>query len=290
MTSDRLGQLKPSQFALALLHLQNNPPRSLLWTFFVGALFVGVLGNLISDFAMNVLPISPVVGGVVVCVALLGLAGLGVTVYWSNASAQLAVSEHSSVPQLPWVITALSPFRAYPNGQTNLDNITRLIEYHHPHLQELFLVAILVSDERGQVRVTKQEADRDGGVLVAYKRLINWLDQQAFDVTPQITLLSVVDPASAEDSFKAVSKQLELLAQNDVQMKQIVIDVTAGTKAMSVGLTVAGFAYGCRLSYQATKRDAEGEPDFSSREMSMVFLDSRFLRARSSVKPEGEAH
>lgn len=282
--SNRTGGIKPSRFALALLDLQTNPTPSLIWTFVMGLLFFSVLGNFVYDAAFDIASISirHAAGVAIGCVLLLVSAGIGMRLYLRNSSAHLVVSEHSNVPPMPWIITALSPLKTYPNGQTNLDNITRLLEHHRSQLQQLFLVAILEEERPGSIKVTNPEADRDEGVVTAYNRLKDWIEQQ-FEIFPQIEILSVYDPNSAEDSFKAVSRLLDMfLAHKIATMDQIVIDVTAGTKAMSVGLTSAGLAYGCRLSYQATKRDAEGEPDFSSGETSMVFLDSQFLRTRHS--------
>jgi len=277
--------VKPSRFAVALVDLQSNPPPSLIATFLLGLLLFAVIGGFLYDVvaAPDEVSGSMVLRVALTILVLAALAYVGLASYLKDSGAKLIVSEHSTVPPVPYVVSGLAPYQEFPNGQTNLDNVTRLFEHHRSRLQQVFLVAILKEETNGAITITNRAVVKNEGVLRAYDELCRWLDDQDFNPRPLVTLLDIIDSNGAEDSFNRVTELLETLLAQKLDMTDVAIDVTAGTKAMSVGLTAAALTYGCKLSYQATKRDSQGQPDFSApeRETSMVLLDSRYLLARS---------
>ena len=270
--------LRPGRIALALLELQTNPPPSLLLAFALGILLFGVWGNFAYDLAFEPADFTAERLGrlAIVSIVLIGLAVIAVRRYLAGATVQMTMKESAAIPEKRWVISALSPLQYWNDTQTNLDPLVRLLTYHLPALEHVYLVAILEKMPGGGVAITNAEVFGSGKVKDAYEQLVLRLRDQLPE--DRITLLSIIDPNSAQMAYLLATEVLEDLSAHNNDLSDVVIDVTAGTKALTAGLTAAALAYGCPMSYQATKRKDNGEPDFSTRETSLMYLNTAFMR------------
>lgn len=266
--------MKLNRLAVALLELRTDPPPSLLMVFGCGLLIVGILVNYLYDllvgFSDNLLR---TLSAPAVLVLLLAAARYAYGRFERSLEAKMRISERSNVPPARFVITALSPLQELPSGGDNLENIRRLIQHHSPRLQELHIISVLDIQDGNLISVNPQLKDSQG-VIKAYQSLSEWIEKE-LDNQVLMPLHPIVDPNSAQDCFNAVSKLLlTLKANSEISPEDVVVDVTAGTKPMTVGMSAAAFINGYPLSYQATKRDAEGKPDFTAntRDTSMVYL------------------
>ncbi len=259
---------------LALVELRSKPPISLLIVFGLGSLLFGMAGNFISALVLDTertVERAPLFGVIILILLLAAIAG--VWRYTRRTHLTLQASENSQVPLAAYLVSTLSPLEELRSGGSNLDNIRRLIVYHRETLQEIYLVCVLRMEE-GHLIAANPEYPETEGVIAAYKQLEAWVNE-TLDVVPIIRLVSVLDPNSAQASFDAITLVLHQMQERQVPQSNIILDVTAGTKALSIGIAVAALAHGCQISYQATKRDKEGQPIYSSRkyDTSMVTLE-----------------
>lgn len=197
------------------------------------------------------------------------------------------LGESYDVPARRWVITTLSPYSEFQYGGDNLDNVRRLVTYHRSRLERLYLVATLkVEKDIDTVEVIDPDFSNNAGVLEAYRRLQAWLNDNAIDL--EVRILSIVDATGFVEAFEQVSSVLAVDAKDEaIQIDEIVIDITAGTKALSVGMTAAAMAYGCPITYQAAKRNIQGDPDTKAA-IQMLTLDAfAFNTIRASTLTDG---
>jgi hypothetical protein len=278
--------MKYNRLALALLDLRTNPSRELIVAFICGLFIFGLaingLYSLVTDFSKTLPSLPPLLLSLV---ALISLAFFAFQQYERRLETSMYVSESSNVPACAYVITALAPLQSFPSGGDNLENVRRLVFHHKVKLQELVLVSVLKRREDGKIITINSEYKESAKVLEAYNILNKWLDEN-LDVSPIIRLLEIHDPNSAQESFNVVNERLvSYMTNNAVAQADVVVDVTAGTKAITVGMAAAALVNNYRITYQATKRDEEGKPDFTAdfRDTSMVFLElDRKFRVSSS--------
>ncbi|MBK9750827.1 MAG: hypothetical protein IPO91_29250 [Chloroflexi bacterium] len=263
--------------AVALLDLRSDPPPSLILTFILGGLSFAVWGNglfsLFTDVDTGIaLFFRALLGGAVG----FGLGAIAFFVYWRGITVNIKLSEKSTVPKKRYVITALSPFSVRPDGNDNLGVIRDIIAWHglsQDSEKQLHLISVLqVDPDTGAEFAVNPHDPSNQAVAQAYQRL----KTEYSNTLLHIELHGIYNTDSAEQSFDAASKTLSEL--NDLENS--VIDVTAGTKAMTAGLAAAAFASGCPLTYLATPRDSNGEPDFTAKEKKFIFLDSGNLRTQ----------
>jgi CRISPR-associated protein (Cas_Cas02710) len=266
--------MKINRLAIALLELRTDPPPSLLIVFGCGLLITGIVVNYLSSLLISfstTFPSLPIV--ITILITLLAFAIYAYRQFENKLEAKMHISEHSNVPPASYVISALSPLQPFKEGGDNLENIRRLLLHHQPSLQEFHLISVLDMQNGKLVSVNPQLKDSQG-VIDAFNKLDGWMESK-LEVQPHIRFHPIIDPNGAQDSFEKVNKLLVNFSANPkIERHSVVVDVTAGTKAMTVGMAAAALINGYSISYQATKRDAEGKPDFTAntRDTSMVYL------------------
>jgi len=85
--------------------------------------------------------------------------------------------------------------------------------------------------------------------------LVKWYEDEGLD-PHQIRDIEIKDGMNMDSVYQTVNKYLVELINKGIDVKRdVLIDVTAGTAAITAGLTMAALANGCNLTYQATTRD-----------------------------------
>jgi hypothetical protein len=282
--------IKLRWFAEALIDLRTNPTIPLMAVFILGIGFFGTVINLFYDTIKSPSEMTTEAFVRITCFAIVLLVAAYTTwlIHRRTVKNRLAISEKSTVPPMKWLVTGLSPYQEFKDGQSNLDVVSSLIKYHHEALQEVFIVATLEQIDQHNVRLSNRDYKDGINVAKSYEKLDEWLGQQEF-ARPIISCLSIGNPNGAEDSFHAVTTMLKRnIAQGIIDPQDVIVDVTAGTKAMTTGLVSAALAYGCKLSYQGTKRNPDGTLDFSAgqRDTSLVLLNVELLRSTNVNLPD----
>lgn len=272
--------MKLNGFAVALVELRNDPPVDLLIVYGCG-LFIASVGGALIGILVS---LNPVISGALLTLAVI-ISLRFYRRYEKTRVANLDVSEKSNVPAVSYVITALSPYEEFKSGGDNLEIIRRLIKHHEAKLQEVYLISML-SQKDGKIIPIDPARTSDAdiqGLINAHDLLDLWIETEfangKLSARPLIRYIPIFDSNSAHDSFQAVSDLLwRFRHEARIKPDNAIIDVTAGSKAISVGLSTAGILHGYPLSYQATKRDEEGKPDFKAnkRDTSMVYLTMEF--------------
>jgi len=151
----------------------------------------------------------------------------------------LKIDLSSDVPQKPFVISGLSYLNVPLNKEieqnkvSNLRLILNLVEKHHPILKRLYLI------ESDKVQNSKE------AFLDWYKT------QNSFEVE----FIRIQDGFNMDEIYQTITAYLQLLEQEGINLKnEVLLDITAGTAAISAGLTMSALANGCNLTYQATER------------------------------------
>lgn len=161
---------------------------------------------------------------------------------------RLFIDEGKDIPRTPHIMSGLSFLNVRIDQEeaekkvSNIRLIFNLVEKHQPDLEYLHL---LVS--------------KTSGVVSSQAELSKWLEQRKIDPEKLIKDIPIVDGYDMGEVFQAANKHLKELAKEGIDLRtQVLIDVTAGTAAISAGLTMAALSNGCNITYQATNR-ADGD-------------------------------
>jgi len=249
-----MNEFKGRWLAIALLSLRTNPPPSLAAAFALGVLLLSLIGSVLAAWVIGPDTINADVLGrflILFCVMLF-LAIAAVANYYDGLNKGAGVSELSSVKPMPYVITALSPFQEFVDKQgivtgNNLEVVVRLVKHHQGSLEKIFLVAAFDHDEYGGLERAYQQ------LLDETRKLFG--DRYSPDLLEK---LLIQDPNSAEYAFQEVRNLLA--AKLSHVREKTIIDITAATKPITIGLTLAGIADHVSVSYQATPRGEDGLP------------------------------
>lgn len=263
---------KYNRLAVALLDLRTDPPSSLIIVFLCGVMILTILSNYIYSFIAPVetSPISYIEHIIIALVFLLAIACLSYRCYEQTLHERTTIIEKSQFLPVKYVISGLSPLSIHDKGGDNLENIRRLLLYNKDIIQTLYLVSIL-DQENGSIVTynTDYTEDTSKKVKDAYNMLQDWINQN-LELIPQIVLVPIRDSNSAEFTFKEVSELLISFLAKGIPTTDILVDITAGTKPMTVGLATAALSNGFPVSYQASKRDDNGNPLVNDKSETML--------------------
>lgn len=267
---------KYNRLAVALLDLRTDPPLSLTIVFLCGVMILAVLGNYLYSWVAldGTSPIGYMPRLIAVIGVLLVIATVAYLRYEQTLRERTTAVETSQFAPVKYLISGLSPFSINSStGSDNLENVRRLLLHNKDMIQTLYLVSILDQKDGTIIAYnTRYTAESSKKVKEAYDKLQDWIDQN-LDPQPQIVFVPLMDANSAEFSFKAVSEILISLLAKGISTTDVLVDVTPGTKAMTVGLATAALVNGFLVSYQASKRDADGNPSVDSPETTLVALN-----------------
>ena len=286
--------MKPGFLAEALLDLRSNPPKELVITFVIGVSLLGLWTN----FAYDAILAAQTFGNpsfwrlVIVSLILLFVAVGNFETYRIKIRRQLRLQENEAITPAKILITSISTFREFPTGGNNFEPVQNAIRMHKTTLQKIMVFATLQMGETvydnprpasESIPLTNIE-----GLSTSYHLLIQELIDQQLEPSRYLELVTIQDSNSAEDSYQAASKLLRRLQLESVSLTEdVILDITPGTKAMTVGLSAAAIAFGVRMEYLASKRDASGEPDYSAKQIP-VELDVTQLRSMTAPAPASD--
>lgn len=154
---------------------------------------------------------------------------------------KLQIDRGENVPSVEHVVTGLSwlnhPLEDEEKKErpSNLRLVLNLIEKHHESLQTLH---VIVSDASGVLR-SKSELQR-------------WYE--AADPSFNIDYINIKDGYDMGEVFEETKRSLKALIDKGIDVNtQLLLDVTAGTAAISAGMTMAALSTGADITYQATE-------------------------------------
>lgn len=213
------------------------------WITILGGILIGLFTNGVYEFVKQ----DFFTGSVLIFISLI----MAYFLYQINKNkSHLSIDKGDNIPPTPHIISGLSFLNIVPieekeraDGRvSNIRLIFNLVEKHQPVLKQLHLVV-----------------SKTSGVQASQAELSKWLEAQSIKPKDLIQDIEIVDASNIGEVFQAVDKHLKKLEKNGVNLKaQVLIDITAGTAAISAGLTMAALANGCNITYQATSR-AEGD-------------------------------
>lgn len=162
----------------------------------------------------------------------------------------LQVDVGSNISHKSHVVTGLSWLNWLPDSDkerdkekpSNLRLIINLVNKHQPKLKNLYLI-----DSKASGVQQSREAFEDW-----YKQNFSPSDNRAF----KITYITVNDGYDMNEVHK---KLKSFLQSSPLPMDDTLLDVTAGTAAMSAGMTMAALELGYSISYQATEHTGSNE-------------------------------
>lgn len=207
------------------------------WVPVLGAIIIGLFTNRISEL------VKPSIATEIALT--IGILMIAYFAYRNNkGKGSLVIDEGKNLSKTPHVISGLS-FLNWPINQedakdkpSNIRLVLNLIEKHQPTLKYLHLVL-----------------SKSSGVIDSQSELSKWLEQQQIKPEELIKDIPIVDGYDMGEVFQAVNNHLKELAKEGIDLRtQVLIDVTAGTAAISAGLTMAALSNGCNITYQATNR------------------------------------
>ena len=124
---------------------------------------------------------------------------------------------------------------------SNLRTIINLIDKHEAKLQTLH---VIVSEASG---VSRAKAE-----------LQYWLERNPHSFN--VRYINIEDGYDMGEVFKLTKQHLHTLADEGVKLEQeALLDVTAGTAAISAGMTMAALSTGVDITYQATEYGRENQ-------------------------------
>lgn len=249
-------QVPTRWLAIALLDLKTDPPPTLIITFIMGLLSFAVIGNFAYSIAVEPEQIQgDDIGRILLLLFVFFFIAIGnFATYLDSLRVEPVIATESDIEKMEYIISSLSPYEEFVDretckktGKSNLDNIVRLIHYHQPHLKKLYLVGTFDDDPDNRINDT-------------YEKLKERVKAEFSNVDPVSLLvkLPIRDARTSEFTFSKV--QSFLLETQEVTPSNTVIDITAGTKPITVGLVLAGIIRGYPVSYQAIERDRSGRP------------------------------
>jgi hypothetical protein len=183
-----------------------------------------------------------ILGGTLLILILIGLAYQ--LLFRKNVS-YLQIAAEKDIPKASHVITGISFLNVPPDPKketadkiSNIRLIFNIVEKHQPKIKCLHLV------------LSKEE-----NVTKAQVELYKWLNEKNLPPETFTKDISIIDGYDIGETYGKVNKYLKDLSEQGVNLREdVIIDITAGTAAMSSGLTMAALANGCNITYQATKR------------------------------------
>lgn len=92
----------------------------------------------------------------------------------------------------------------------------------------------------------------------AYNDFMQLHSERSLQVRPHIIELQGLSAAASYEAVQKVLKEVEPKAETG--QKSVIIDITSGTKPLSVGLFLAALAADCQVEYVESDRDANGKP------------------------------
>jgi hypothetical protein len=244
-------------FFTRLLNLSLRSPSYAVILVIIGILTSGLATNSIYDFLTtgNFSVTAQLITWLFIFVAL-GASYLIYAVNSKTAEIIVVLNEKSGVDPKPILVTGLSPYKQFDKGGSNLDVVINLIRKNKAEI--VYLVSVLNQEpDSGEVYAHTMNQRDNQGVEKAYKEL-----KHEFPDKIEFRCLSLSNTDSSQQSYKAVAQTLAEL-QSENSLSRVAVDVTAGTKAMSVGMSAAAIQFGVPLTYLATPRDKQGEPDHS---------------------------
>jgi|GEM_PF-6157402 len=206
---------------------------NLSFLFFVGfgIIIFGVAGNVVYDILKGegekaLLP------SLTVLIALLILYRIYQRIIHSKN--RLVIDVNNSIQPMPYIISGMSSLNDSTN---NIELVQNLVNKHLSALRCLYLLE-----------------SSDGGVQ-KYKRLFTeWYGKQGY--TFPIEYIQIEDGTDIDSTYRTITLKLQSLEKEGISLKNMVlIDITAGTKAITAGLTMASLANGCNMTYQATQHN-----------------------------------
>jgi hypothetical protein len=267
--------------AVAWLGVEEDRPIIRVIVYGIGVLGITIFGNtfydlLRGDTKMLWIPSTAFLILLLISAVLLDF-------YRKNRMRAIRLIENPKITAKSAIVTSLSPYQSLSSGSDNLDVIRKIIDLHGSKLTTLHFISVLAQSPSGDIYVTHEDKDKSrSSVKVAWQTLKN----EGLLKGIQCQYHPIEDTASAEENFKIVYSILENYSTNDV-----LVDVTAGSKAMSVGLAAAAFAHNCAIEYQATDRDDHGQPILGK--MRPVVLENGKLRThilrRAYTSQRGES-
>lgn len=232
-------------------------------TFIVSSILSGLLGSL----AFELLVVNDTVSlpSLLAAIALLLLImALGWTVLIKPQPATLTVDAGADIPHKSFVITGLSFLNYAPESEdekkagrpSNLRTILNLVDKHEPKLKKMFFIVSPVSR-----------------VLASYETFKDWYDQEKTPANNPFTF-DKIDIKDGNDMGEVRSKIKAFLIANSESLppNDTILDVTAGTAAMSAGIAIAAMELGYAISYQST--DYKGANEFKGK-TTWQYFDSK---------------
>jgi hypothetical protein len=223
----------------------------------VWSIIVVLLGVMVTGLATNsIYEILGFSGQIGVWIIILTLSLTAYAIFRFNVpTSELIVqlNEKQGVRPKKHLITGLSPL-SYRNGTSNLDVVINLIKENNA--TDVYLVSLLKRDpETDEVYAHTLHNKDNQGVLDAYELL-----KQTYPTNVEFHIESIHNADSSKSAYDATAKVLDQLKQAN-KLSDTVVDVTAGRKAMSVGLSAAAIQFGIPMTYLVTPRNKDGEPD-----------------------------
>jgi len=200
--------------------------------------------------------------------------------YLDETSGDIPKISEESIKPHRYVFTSISPYQEWIDKKTgetksNMEPLFVLLATHQSRLHKLYLVGTYDHEVKGEK-----------GVELAYNRLVQHIQVNYPQYIPEKMLkkLSINNANTAEEAFAVIWKELGNLPGYDT-----LVDITAGTKALTVGSTLAALERGCHVSYSATPRGADGLPLVGSRAIPSILTSDLIVQATrySRVVEEG---
>jgi hypothetical protein len=265
---------------LTILNLGEHARDSLLLIVLVGALFVSLLTELFASFGAWIaeqIGLPGWLGITLIVIVVAVVLTLSFRRYQQTALVEMRVSDRSSVPRSRHVLTALSPYQTFKDGD-NLQVVRDLVDYHAKDgdLRTLHLVCALHRQPDGSIEPANPDSSPHQGVKTAYGKLQEYLRQRGLQI--DLIVYTIEQDNSPEAIYEVAERVLASLQNNEQASSHLMVDVTAGSKLFTTALAVAAFTHGFPVTYLETVRDAEGKPIPNAAPKPILFDSKRMLR------------
>lgn len=256
MTNRDKSQSIAPRFARILLTLGSGASGWLVVTFVSGVSALGIVSNLIYDFAFNPagVPLAALLRTLALAAGLIVLAYVTFRLDLRRAlrGVVTTIDEERSAPAHEGLIWLLSP--------VGLELPLFALRYHHEaqgetRLQHCWM--LVTSDAQNNFAVLRERVDELG------------LDVMLHEVT--------LDSDSIEATYGAVDDVYAAQVQKvGLEAEQVIADLTGGLKTMTAGMVLAclPFGHGRKLEYVESDRDpVSGQPVAGTQHVVLVSLD-----------------